>query len=364
MTTSDTDAQREPSPLPDRMRVAVLARAGVIELEERAVPVPGPGEVLIQVGSVGVCGSDVHYYRDGRIAQYVVERPMILGHEAGGTIVATGDGVAGSRIGERVALEPGIPCRHCVQCYAGRYNLCPEVRFFATPPIDGALAEYVTLDADFAHPVPDSVSDDAAGLIEPLSVGVWACRRGGVGIGTSVLITGAGPVGLMTTAVASAAGASRIVVTDIAPERLAFAREHGATDTIDVMSADASTRLDDADATFDVLIDCSGSPESLARALPTVQGGGRVVLVGMGADEVTVPLGLLQSRELTITGTFRYAHTYPAAIALAASGRIDLDALVSSRHGLDGTEDALLAGSRPGAIKAIIRPGETGTTLT
>lgn len=350
--------------LPRRMRAAVLPRAGEIVVEERDVPTPGRGEVLVRVGSVGVCGSDVHYYREGRIAQYVVEAPLVLGHEAGGVVVAVGDGVPATRVGERVAMEPGVPCRRCAQCRAGRYNLCPDVRFFATPPIDGALAEYVTLDADFTHPVPDSVSDDAAGLLEPLSVGVWACRKAGIAVGSTVLVTGAGPIGLVTVAVAAAAGAGRIVVTDLDAARLDAARRHGATETIDTSDEHrASSALAALDGTLDAVIECSGAPAALASGLPTVRGGGRVVLVGMGADEVSVPVGLLQGRELTLTGTFRYADTYPAAIALAASGRVDLDALVTSRHGLDGTEDALLAGSRPGAIKAVIRPGEPGSTL-
>lgn len=346
------------------MRVAVLPRAGEIRLEEQPVPRPGPGEVLVRVASVGICGSDVHYYREGRIAEYVVREPLVLGHEAGGVVVAVGDGVPEDRVGQRVALEPGVPCRHCEQCRAGRYNLCPDVRFFATPPIDGALAEYVVIAADFAHPVPDALSDDAAGLVEPLSVGVWACHKARIGVGSSLLVTGAGPIGLVTIAVAVAAGATEVVVTDVDADRLARARALGATQSIDASDDGAAPALAGLDGTLDALVECSGAASALNQGLPTLRGAGRAVLVGMGADEVTMPVGLLQGRELVLTGTFRYASTYPAAIALAASGRVDLDALVTGRYGLDGTEEALRASGSPGTVKTVIRPGERGGLLS
>jgi L-iditol 2-dehydrogenase len=343
-----------PTPTPETMRVSLLHSPGEVTLAERPVPRPGEGEVLVRVASVGVCGSDVHYYRHGRIARYVVREPLVLGHEAGGTVVAVGEGVPADRVGQRVALEPGVPCGRCGQCRTGRYNLCADVRFFATPPVDGAFAEYVVLDAGFAHPVPDSLSDDAAGLIEPLSVGVWACRKAGISAGDSVLVAGAGAVGLLTAQVAAAAGATRIVVTDVAEERLAVASRFGATETVNTADGD----LAHLDGQMDAFVDCSGAPAAVAQGLPAVRGGGRVVLVGMGADEVSVPVGLLQGRELTVTGTFRYANTYPAAIALVAAGRVDLDALVTGRYGLADAEEALRAAGAPGTIKAVVRPGE------
>lgn len=340
--------------LPESMRVSLLERAGEVTLTERPVPRPGAGEVLVRVGSVGICGSDVHYYRHGRIADFVVREPLVLGHEAGGTVVAVGDGVPADRVGQRVALEPGVPCRRCDQCKHGRYNLCPDVQFFATPPVDGTFAEYVTTAADFAHPVPDSVSDDAAGLIEPLSVGVWACHKAGVGAGTSLLVTGAGPIGLVTVQVANALGAGRIVVTDLAEERLAMATRFGATET--VVSADGA--LDHLDGRLDAFVECSGAQAAISSGFPTVRGGGTVVLVGMGGDEVTLPVGLLQSREVVVTGTFRYANTYPTAIQLAATGRVDLDALVTGHFGLADAETALTTTGEPGTIKSVVRPGE------
>lgn len=348
------NAHLEQVPDGDAMRVSLLTAPGEVELTERPVPRPGSGEVLVRVASVGICGSDVHYYRHGRIGEYVVREPLVLGHEASGTIVAVGADVTGDRVGQRVALEPGVPCGHCGHCRAGRYNLCPDVRFFATPPIDGAFAEFVTIAADFAHPVPDHVSEDAAALVEPLSVGVWACHKAGIGLGDSVLVTGAGPVGLVTVQVAAAAGAGRIVVTDLSAERLAAAERYGATEMVNTAEGD----LAHLEARMDAFIDCSGAPPAVAQGLEAVRGGGRVVLVGMGADEVSLPVSLVQGRELTVTGTFRYANTYPTAIDLVATGRVELDSLVTDRFPLADVEAALRAAGQPGTVKAVVRPGE------
>jgi L-iditol 2-dehydrogenase len=166
------------------MRAAVLRGVGDVVLEDRPAPAPGPGEVLVRVGAVGVCGSDTHYFDHGRVGSHVVERPLVLGHEAAGLIVSVGAGVLSRRPGERVSIEPGRPDFTCVQCLAGRYNLCRNMRFFATPPIDGAFAELVVVHEAMAHSVPDALSDEAAALLEPLSVAVWACRKARVGAGT------------------------------------------------------------------------------------------------------------------------------------------------------------------------------------
>jgi L-iditol 2-dehydrogenase len=175
------------------MRASVMTGVGTLQIEERPVPSPGPHEVLVEVAAVGVCGSDVHYYRHGRIGDFVVEEPMILGHELSGRITAVGAQVDPDRVGQRVAVEPQFPCRRCRQCTAGRYNMCPHMKFYATPPVDGAFCSYVTIDAEMAHPVPDSMSDEAAALLEPLSVAIATMRKANVVPGSSILITGAGP---------------------------------------------------------------------------------------------------------------------------------------------------------------------------
>lgn len=336
---------------PSTMRAAVLHGAEELVIEERPTPSAGPGEVLVKVTAVGICGSDVHYYEHGRIGEFVVESPLVLGHEAAGQVVAVGKGVAADRVGKRVALEPGVGCRQCSYCHQGRYNLCPDMRFFATPPIDGALCEYVVLPADHAYDVPDSMSDDAAALVEPLSVALWAHRTARLGAGSSVLIAGAGPVGLLVTQVAAALGAAEIIVSDVDAGRLELAKSFGATTLLD------ATRPV-GDLVVDGFIDCSGAPAAVKSGIPTVRPGGSAVLVGMGADEVTLPLSLLQRRELTVTGTFRYANTWPTGIALAARGLVDLDGLVTGHVDLDHTRDALVPDPSAGQVKMVVRPGE------
>jgi L-iditol 2-dehydrogenase len=334
------------------MRVSVLRGVGDVAVEERPVPEPGPGEVLVRIGSVGVCGSDVHYYEHGRIGPYVVDEPLVLGHEAGGEVVGVGPDVGSLQVGQRVSLEPGVPCRSCTQCLSGRYNLCPRVEFFATPPHDGAFSEYVVHPAAFTFAVPDAVSDDAAGLLEPLSVGVWACRRAGVAPGSRVLVTGAGPIGLVCAQAARAYGATEVVVTDVNAARLALAERLGAV-AVDV----SRTPIDQAGVEPDVLLECSGHPAATRDAIRTVARAGRVVLVGMGSDELPLPLPYVQDHELVLTGAFRYANTWPVAIDLVASGRVDLDLLVTGHYDLDDVEQALTAARRdPATVKPVVRP--------
>ena len=215
------------------MRAAVLIEPGRIEMEERPIPTPGPGDVLIRVSSVGVCGSDTHYYRHGRVGSFVVDAPLVLGHEAAGTIVRVGEGVDSSRIGQRVSIEPQRPDPESEETRSGHYNLCPHMRFFATPPVDGAFCDYVTIGAGYAHRVPDSVSDDAAALCEPLSVGIAAVRKAGLDGGSRVLITGAGAIGIVVAQLARAYGATDIVVGDPDESRRAQAKQFGATAVLD-----------------------------------------------------------------------------------------------------------------------------------
>jgi L-iditol 2-dehydrogenase len=247
-----------------------------------------------------------------------------------------------------------VPCRRCLQCRSGRYNLCPDVRFFATPPVDGAFTRYLTIDEDFAHPVPDALSDEAAALIEPLSVGMWATRRTGVGPGDDVLVTGAGPVGLLSVAAARLAGAATITVTDVNPHRLAHAPRYGATATHDAADHAYS-------GTADVLLECTGQPRAISDGIEALRPAGRAALIGMGADQLALPLPALQNRELTITGTFRYANTYPASIAAATAARVDLDGLVTHRFDLEHAEDALRAAQRDkNTLKALVRIADNG----
>jgi L-iditol 2-dehydrogenase len=293
----------------------------------------------------------VHYYEHGRIGDFVVRAPMVLGHESSGVVVALGPEAARHAVGARVALEPGVPCGRCRECRHGRYNLCPDVVFFATPPVDGALARYVAIHEQFAHPVPDSLSDDAAALIEPLSVGIWANRKARVGMGTRVLVTGAGPIGVLAAQVARAAGASFVGIVDISPDRLAAAEGFGFSTVVDGRST-----VDFADLSPDVLLECTGAVSVVRAGIRALRPAGTAVLVGMGPDsDPPLPVGYIQTRELTVTGTFRYTNTYPDAIELAASGRVRLDDLVGARLPLEETEAALQMGhTNPAVLKTVV----------
>jgi L-iditol 2-dehydrogenase len=332
------------------MRAAVLHAPGEIRIEERPDPRPGPREELVEVAAVGVCGSDVHYYEHGRIGPFVVEQPLILGHESAGRVVELGEGATKHAVGDRVTLEPGVPCGRCRECRSGRYNLCRDVRFFATPPIDGAFATYVTIHEDFAFGLPEELSDEEGALMEPLSVGVWACRKAGVSAGDRVLVTGLGPIGLLALQCARAYGATEVTVSDVNEHRLDLARRTGATRT---------TRPGDGlGEDYDALIECSGHPQALIDGIGALRPAGTAVLVGMGpGEEGTVPLSVIQNRELWVTGTFRYANTYPTAIALAAAGRVDLKAIITGHFRLDDAEAALRAGREdPASVKPMVVP--------
>lgn len=336
------------------MRASLLLEPGVVEVQSRPVPAPGHDEVVVRIAAVGVCGSDVHYYHEGRIGDFVVEEPMILGHEASGVIAAVGSGVSPDRVGERVSIEPQRACRMCEQCKRGAYNLCPFMEFYATPPIDGAFAEYAVIQADYAFPIPDSMSLDAAALCEPLSVGIWSNQKAGTRPGSRVLIAGAGPIGIIVMQVAFAFGASEVIVSDIAPTRREAAERFGATRTLD------PTRPEDAAEALevDIFIDASGAAPAVTAGILALKPGGRAVLVGMGKDEVALPVSRIQAREIELTGVFRYANTWPLAIELASSGRVDLDSLVTARFPLDRVEDALRASQDPQALKVIVAPQE------
>ncbi|WP_123619211.1 NAD(P)-dependent alcohol dehydrogenase [Halorubrum sp. CSM-61] len=339
------------------MRTAVLTEALQFELENRSQPSLGANDVLVAVRDVGICGSDVHYYEHGRIGDYVVESPIVLGHESAGEVVETGANISGLESGDRVTLEPGVPCRRCAHCKRGDYHLCEEVEFMATPPHDGAFSEFVAWPADYVYELPETVSTKEGALCEPLSVGIHACRRGDVGTGDSVLIAGAGPIGLLAMETARAAGATDVIVTDVIDAKLAFAEERGADRTVNVANESLPEAVDEyTDGTgVDVVIEASGAKPSVESTLDVVRRGGTIVLVGL-ADEATVPFDVLDviDNELDIHGSFRYKNTYQAAVDLLKTEAVDVEGIIDFESPLEDIDDAFQRATEPEVVKGMI----------
>ena len=344
--------------IPSKMKAAVLHGTGDLRIEEVPVPAPGPDDALIRVRACGICASDVHYFVHGRIGKYIVEQPMIVGHELAGDVVAVGKNVSRLAVGTRVAVEPGVTCGRCRMCKAGRYNLCPDVEFYATPPVQGAMSEYAIIRADFAHPLPDAVSYEQGALCEPISVGIHCCDLTDVRPGDRVVILGAGPIGLTAILAAHQRGAGLVIVSDVYPARLAVASRLGAV-PVDVRDEDLQRvvmELTDGDGA-DALFDTSGVRSVIEAAPDLVRKGGGIAVVGLPADDsVTYRMLKIVDKELSIHGVFRYANTYPAAVALVASGQYPVEDVVTHRYPIDeavaGFRTALDAKDR--AIKVMV----------
>lgn len=330
--------------LPDKMKAAVLNKPMEVVIEERPVPEVGPDEVLIKVMAVGVCGSDVHYYETGRIGRFVVEKPIILGHECAGIVAAVGDNVTRFKVGDRVAVEPGVTCGTCEFCKQGRYNLCPDVEFLATPPYDGAFAQYFKHRQDFVFPIPDHLSFEEGALIEPFSVGIHAATRANIRPGSTVAVFGLGPVGLMAVVAAKAFGAGKIIAVDLEDIRIEAARKVGATLAINARKSDTIKQiLEFTDGRgVDVAIEAAGHPRTLQDALASVCRGGRLAIVGLPAQD-NIPLNIpeIADKEVDVYGIFRYANTYPKGIDILSSGMVDVKGLVTGRFSLEQTAQAL-----------------------
>jgi L-iditol 2-dehydrogenase len=339
---------------PESTRAAVLHGPGDLRIEDRPLRALGADDVLVTVDAVGVCGSDMHYFASGRNGQNVLKRPTVLGHEASGVVSAKGSAVA-LDIGTRVAVEPAVGCGSCATCRSGRYNLCPAGTCLGSPPTDGTLAEHIVTTGRAVHPLPDAIDLETGSLIEPLAVAVWAVRRAGIEFGDRVLVTGAGPIGILVTQVARAAGASEVVVTDVNAARLAQALKLGASAVVN--TAEQPLEL----TGIDRLLECSAHPAALWQGLGTLRPAGRAIVVGQAPPGVDgLPLAHLQRWEIELSTAFRYAHAFPTAIALVAEGRVDLAGVLTGRFPLDRAAEALRApGSDPRHLKVVVRPGDT-----
>ncbi|GAB3601663.1 sorbitol dehydrogenase [Microbacterium tumbae] len=321
-----------------------MTGVGRIELEERPVPEIGPEDVLVRVGYVGVCGSDMALFQNGFIGESVVTEPMVLGHEAAGVVVDVGSAVSTLRVGDRVALEPGVACLRCAFCKEGRYNLCPEVYFWASLPVtEGAFQEYVRHPASFCHLLPEGVSLLEGALIEPLSVAFHAVQRSGVGLGDRALVLGAGSIGLLTLLALQASGVRDVVVVDLVENRLQLAKELGAetinaADVADVDAAVAERIGHRPDAVFET----AGNRVTMDQSIRLVRRGGSLVFIGYTKDgRADLNVNLLIDKELTLTSVFRYCNTYPKAIAAVASGAVSLGRIVSSIYPFEDVQEGM-----------------------
>lgn len=313
-----------------------------LEVGEAPMPRIGADDVLIKVRSVGICGSDLHYYREGAIGDFKVEFPFILGHEAAGIVEEVGENVTSLKKGDRVCMEPGVPCMKCEECLSGHYNLCRDVRFWATPPYDGVLSEYVAHPAAFTFKIPDNMSFTEGALVEPLAIGLHACNMSGVKLGQTVAILGAGCIGLVTLLAAKAYGATQIIVGDVLEKRLNKARELGAV-AINTAEEDFAAKVMELTGGrgADVCIDCAGFSATVDSCLSSAKPAGTVIIVGLGQDRVDgFNTGIMSTKELTVKSIFRYRNLFPTAINAIAGGRIDVGTIVSHRFSFDDTINA------------------------
>lgn len=348
------------------MIAAVLYGKKDIRIEQVECPAVGEDQVLIAVRAVGICGSDIHYYQEfGMGENYRITKPQILGHEASGVIVKVGKGVDPLWIGQRVAIEPGETCGHCTQCKTGHYNLCKDVRFLSVPGNKGAFAEYLVMHKEMVFPIPDDMSFEVACMAEPLSVGIHACKMMGIGPGTRLMITGAGPIGLMTAAAARAFGVKDITIGDIQEERLIFAKKYcnvkNAVNMSDITVEEIKRRYTE-DEGFDCLIETSGAEACQHSSVKLVRKGGGIGLVGIPKEEVSMDIFNIIDKEITLRGIFRYANTYPAAIEILHNSDVDFQALVTHRFPLERTGEALnfALNNKTTAIKTVVVNGGEG----
>ncbi len=345
------------------MKTAVMLGIGKMGFEERPIPVPKDNEVLVKLEYVGICGSDLHYYETGAIGDYVVKPPFVLGHEPGGTVVEVGKDVKHLNVGDRVALEPGKTCGHCEFCKTGNYNLCPDVVFFATPPVDGVFQEYVAHEAALCFKLPDNVSTMEGALIEPLAVGFHAAIQGGAKAGQTAVVMGAGCIGLVTMMALKAMGVSRVFVVDIMEKRLQKALELGADGVINASQTDAVEevkKLTDGRG-CDLAVETAGTQITAVQTIHMTKKGAAIVLVGYSkSGEMTLPMSLALDKELTFKTVFRYRHIYPMAIDAVAAGKVNLKGIVTDVFDLDDVQNAMdhSVNNKADIVKAVIRIAE------
>lgn len=348
------------------MVAAVCHGAKDLRIEARAHAPLAPDEVRVSVSFGGICGSDLHYFHRGAVGDFALREPMVLGHEISGRVIEWGSAVTGLTAGQKAALNPSRACRQCRNCVGGRLNLCLDMRFLGSagrfPHVQGGFSDDLVLRADQIIPLPDDADLLAVSVAEPLSVGLHAVNRAGPLLGKRVVVTGSGPIGLLTARSAIMAGAAHVVATDIEDAALAVARAgFGVDATINVRSdpAGLDAYVDDTDG-FDVAFEASGSPDALRSLFKVVRRGGRIVQLGMMPQgDHALPLGLLQTREIDLVGAFRAHDEFATAVDLIVNGKIDVSPILSGTYALENAATAFeQAGDRSKVVKLHIAIGE------
>jgi L-iditol 2-dehydrogenase len=325
------------------MKAALLKEPGKMYVTDMPVPPCGDDQVLIKVKEVGICGSDIHYYNNGRIGDHIVKEPLVLGHESSGVVCEVGKNVKGFKPDDRVSVEPGVPCRSCEHCLEGRYNLCDDVQFLGVPPFHGAFREYLAHDSRFTHKLPATVSFTEGALVEPLSVAHNSILKVGLRPGDTIFIIGAGPIGIACLELAKIAGASGIFIAEISDYRLKMAEKLQATGVIQADKGDMIEKIKDLTSgrLCDCVIEASGSAQGIVTAILAAKKGGRIALVGIGDSTVRIPYHEILKKEVAINGIYRYAYSYRPVIELLAKGKINVQDWISHRFELSRIMDAM-----------------------
>ncbi len=345
-----------------KMKAFLLHGEKDMRAQDIDLPDVPPGQVMLRVKRAGICGSDIHYYSHGKIGSFIPKRPFVLGHEFAGEIVSAGDGVVTSLVGQRVTVDPSIPCGRCKLCRGGRYNLCRKMRFYGSascdPHIDGGFAEYTVAPTANCFVIPDSLGWGEAAMIEPLSVVVHAARRAGDIAGRRVLVIGGGAIGQLMALVARAFGASQVVVSDIAAYPRALAVKLGADAALNASDADFELQATNlSQGGFDFVFEASGSPDALPQAIAVADRGATIVQVGTLPTPVTAPLNSIMAKELNFIGSFRFANVFATALDLTVSRRVNLTALISTVLPLADMQKAMdLAIGKNEIVKVQIEP--------
>ncbi|AEF82839.1 NAD(P)-dependent alcohol dehydrogenase [Leadbettera azotonutricia] len=346
-----------------KMKVAVMTDIMKMGFVQKDIPQPRSNEALVKLEYIGVCGSDLHYFENGRISDFIVKPPFVLGHEAGGVVVEVGADVKHLKAGDKVALEPGKTCGHCEFCRTGRYNLCPDVIFFATPPVDGVFQEYVAHEADLCFKIPDEMDTMEAALIEPLAVGFHAAQTGGAHLGQTALITGSGCIGLVSMMSAKALGVSRVFVSDVVDKRLQKAKSLGATEIINGADKDVVKTVAQltGGAGVDLVIETSGTEIAANQGIAALKKGGTLVFVGYSkSGMMNLAIGSALDKELTMKTIFRYRHIYPLAIDAVSRGLVDIKNIVTNVFEFDDIQKGMTESihNKAEIVKSVIRIGK------